>query len=130
MLGRIHAIAAIVFVVAILVQVFLAGTALANLGGSGDFTTHIEFGYTWVGLATLALLVTALAARRPRRDIAICFGLLGLYVVQTVLPSFRTGPTWLAALHPVNALLLFGAAVWYARHAWKATGWGTSAEGE
>ncbi len=129
MLGRIHAIAAIVFVVAILVQVFFAGTALVNLGGSGDFTTHIEFGYTWVGLTTLALLVTALAARRPRRDIAICFGLLLLYVVQTILPNFRTGPTWLAALHPVNALLLFGAAAWYARHAW-ATGWRTSVEGE
>jgi uncharacterized protein DUF6220 len=121
MLGRIHAIAAIVFVVAIVVQVFFAGAALVNLGGSGDFTAHREFGYTGLGIASVVLLVTALIARRPRRDVAICAGLLLLYVVQTLLPNFRTGPTWLAALHPVNALFLFGAAAWYARHAWRAT---------
>ncbi len=129
MLGRIHAIAAIVFVVAILIQVFLAGLAIANLGGSGDFSAHRDFGYTWVGLASAALLVTAIAARRPRRDIAICFGLLLLYVVQTVLPNFRSGPTWVAALHPVTALLLFGAGAWYARHAWRATVLGAPTEG-
>ena len=111
-LVRIHAIAAIVFVAAILIQVFLAGLAIANLGGSGDFSAHRDFGYTWVGLTSLVLLVTAFAARRPRRDIAICFGLLLLYVVQTVLPNFRSGPTWVAALHPVPAVLLFAAGAW------------------
>ena len=118
---RVHAAAAAIFVVAILVQVFLAGLAIANLGGSGTFSTHIEFGYTWIGLAALALLVTAIAARRPRRDIGIALALLVLYVVQTVLPSFRASTPWVAALHPVNALFLFALAAWYARRAWRAT---------
>jgi hypothetical protein len=116
---RVHALAAVVFVVAIVVQVFLAGTAIANLGGSGNFETHIEFGYTWMGIATLVLVVTALAARRPRRDVGITLGILALYVIQTVLPNFRTSTPALAALHPVNALLLFGIAAWYARRTWQ-----------
>jgi hypothetical protein len=119
-LARIHAVAAVVFVAAIIVQVFLAGLAIANLGGSGDFSTHIEFGYTWVGLASLAVLVTAIAARRPRREIGITFAMLLLYIVQTMLPAARASLPWVAASHPVNALLLFGLAVWYARRAWRA----------
>ena len=120
LLVRLHVVSAVVFVVAIVVQVFLAGAAIANLGGSGDFTTHREFGYTWVGLASLALVLTAFAARRPRRDVGIVIGLLLLYVVQTMLPNARASAPWIAALHPVNALFLFAAAVWYARRTWRA----------
>ena len=120
-LERLHAAAAALFVVAIVVQVFFAGAALANLGGSGNFATHIEFGYTWIGIAALAVLLTAIAARRPRREVGIALALLVLYVVQTVLPSFRVSTPWLAALHPVNALFLFALAAWYARRAWRAT---------
>src|SRR5258705_4347421 len=56
-LERLHAAVAALFVVAIVVQVFLAGAALANLGGSGNFATHIEFGYTWIGIVALAVLL-------------------------------------------------------------------------
>ena len=119
-LARLHAAAAALFVAAIVIQVFLAGVALANLGGSGDFSAHIEFGYVWVGLASLALVLTAIAARRPRREVGIAVGLLVLYIVQTMLPNARTSAPWVAALHPVNALFLFGLAVWYARRTWQA----------
>ena len=115
LLLRLHAAAAVIFVAAIIIQVFLAGAAIANLGGSGNFESHIEFGYTWVGLASLALVLTALAARRPRRDVAIVIGVLVLYIVQTLLPGARASFPWVAALHPVNALFLFAIAVWYAR---------------
>jgi hypothetical protein len=117
-LTRIHALAAIVFVAAIVVQVFLAGAAITNLGGSGNFSTHIEFGYTWIGLAALALLVTVFVARRPRRDVGIVVAIVVLYVVQTMLPSFKASTPALAALHPVNAMLLFAISVWYARRLW------------
>lgn len=119
-LERLHAAVAALFVVAIVVQVFLAGAALANLGGSGNFATHIDFGYTWIGLAALALLITALVARQPRREVGITVALIVLYVVQTVLPGFRSSTPWVAALHPVNALFLFGLAAWYARRTWRA----------
>jgi hypothetical protein len=119
-LERVHAAVAGLFVVAIVVQVFLAGAALANLGGSGNFSTHAEFGYTWIGIAALALLVTALVARRPRRDVGIVAAIFVLYVVQTILPSARTSAPWIAALHPVNALFLFGLSAWYALRTWRA----------
>jgi len=68
-LRLVHALAAMVFVVAILVQAFLAGAALLQLGGNGDFRTHVDFGYTAVGLAALAVVVTAALARVGRRRI-------------------------------------------------------------
>ena len=117
-LVRLHAAAAMVFVVAIVVQVILAGLAIANLGGSGDFSTHIEFGYTWVGLAGLAVVLTALVARRPRREVAITLGLLVLYIVQTLLPAAKGSMPFIAALHPLNAMILFGLATWHARRTW------------
>jgi hypothetical protein len=120
-LERVHAAAAGLFVVAIIVQVFLAGAALANLGGSGNFATHIEFGYTGIGISALAVLLTAVAARRPRREIGFVLSLVGLYVVQTILPNFRESASWVAALHPVNALFLFALAAWYARRTWRAS---------
>jgi uncharacterized protein DUF6220 len=115
----VHAVVAWIFVASIVVQVFLAGAAIANLGGSGDFTTHKEFGYSVVGLVSLAVLLTALGARAPRRDIGISFGLLLLYIVQTILPNAKASYPAVAALHPVNAMLLFVLATWYAVHAWR-----------
>jgi len=110
-----HAVAAIVWVGAIVVQVMLAGLAIANLGGSGDFRTHADFGYT-IGIVQLIALVLAFPAKASRRDKVISFGLLLLYVVQTMLPGFKGV---VAAVHPLNAMVLFTLSVWYARHAWK-----------
>jgi hypothetical protein len=112
---RVHAVVAAIFAVAIVVQVFLAGAAIANLGGSGNFGSHIEFGYTWIGIATVALVVTVLLARRPRREVGIVTAIVVLYIVQTTLPGFRESVPTIAALHPVNALVLFAVAAWYAR---------------
>jgi hypothetical protein len=96
--------------------VFLAGAAIAQLGGSNDFSTHREFGYTEVGIAALLVVVTGVIARAGRRAILLSLGLMALYIVQTLLPNV-TGVV--AMLHPVNALLLFALAVWYARRAWR-----------
>jgi hypothetical protein len=115
LLRRLHQIAALAFAAVIVIQVFLAGAAMAQLGGSGNFAVHVEFGYTAVGLAWLILLVTGLVARRPRGDIGFILVLLALYIVQTVLPTLRSSTPIVAALHPVNALFLFGLAAWYAR---------------
>ena len=116
---RVHAWLAIAWVVAIVIQVVLAGLAIGNLGGSGDFSTHAGFGFT-IGIIQLAVLVVAFAARMPRREIGVAAGILVLYIVQTLLPGFRTGAAWLAALHPLNAMILFVVSIWYARRAWSA----------
>lgn len=115
----VHAIVAVVFVVAILVQVFLAGAALLQLGGNGDFRTHVDFGYTEVGLAALAVVVTAFLARVGRRRILLSVALLVLYIVQTLLPVAKSSLPAIAALHPVNAMLLFALATWFAWTAWR-----------
>jgi hypothetical protein len=116
MVRQAHAVVAWLWVAAILGQVFLAGSAIRELGGSGTFATHIEFGFT-MGIVQLAALLTAIGGGMSRRDIGISLGILLLYIVQTSLPSAK-GP--IAALHPVNAMLLFGLSVWYARRAWRA----------
>jgi hypothetical protein len=119
MVRWLHAVAAAVFAAAIVVQVFLAGQAIANLGGSGDFATHAEFGYTWVGLAALALVITALVARRPRRVVGYAVGLLILYIVQTLLPAAKESIPAVAALHPVNAFVLLGLLGYLASRLWR-----------
>ena len=120
MLKRVHGGAAWLFVGAIIVQVFLIGSAIPQLGGSNDFSAHRDFGYSIVGLAALAVVVTALVARAGRQAIGISLGLMALYIVQTILPNLKGSIPVLAALHPVNAMILFGLAVWYARRAWRA----------
>jgi hypothetical protein len=110
----VHAAMSWVLVATIVVQVFLAGVAMTNLGGSGVFGPHMLFGYTFVGLASLGVVLTSLIAGGPRREAGMALGILILYVVQTALPGLRTSSPELAALHPVNAMFLFGLASWYA----------------
>jgi hypothetical protein len=118
-LVQLHAVAAWLFIASLVIQVFLAGAAITQLGGSGTFASHIDFGYTWVGLAALALVLTAIVARVGRRSIFISLGLMALYIVQTLLPAARGSIPAVAALHPVNAMALFGLATWYAWRAWR-----------
>jgi len=124
---RLHAWAAILWVVAIIVQVFLAGAALGNLGGSGDFATHRDFGYT-IGIVQLIALVLAFPAHMSGRDKAISAGILVLYIVQTILPPLRATLPFIAELHPLNAMILFTLSVWYAWHAWRIAGSNESAK--
>ena len=120
-LPRIHALAAIVFVAAIVIQIFLAGAALAQLGGSGNFSTHIEFGYWGLFITGLVMLITAFVARLPRREIGFVALIFVLYIVQTFLPTLRSSAAFVAALHPLNAAFLFALAAWYARRAWQSS---------
>ena len=118
MLRRIHAWVAWVFVASIVIQVFLAGLAIPQLGGNGNFGTHQGFGYL-IGLIALALVVTAVIAQVGRRRILQTVGILVLYVVQTILPNLDPGLSMAAALHPVGALLLFALGGWYAWTVWR-----------
>jgi hypothetical protein len=102
------------FVAAVVIQVFLIG-----LGLFGDVSyrqTHIEFGYS-IGILVLLLLIAALVARPGLRTVGLVIGLFVLYIVQTLLPSARQAYPAIAALHPVNALLIFGLALYIARSA-------------
>jgi hypothetical protein len=117
-LRQVHAVVAVVFVGAIVIQVFLAGLAIPQLGGNGEFSTHAGFGYM-IGLIALALPIAAVAARAGQRRILQALGLFGLYIVQSILPSMDPGLPVAAALHPVNAMVMFALGAWYARQVWR-----------
>ncbi len=110
-----HSLAAWLLAASVVVQAFLAGTAMTNLGGNGDFGLHIWFGYTIPGLLALVVVLTAIVARLGRNQIALSVGLLVLYVIQTSLPYAKASSPIIAALHPANAFLLFLGAIWVAR---------------
>ena len=105
-----HLVAAWLFAAGILLQGYLAGAALPQLNGSGNFETHISVGYT-IGILVLVVLVAALLGRLPRAQIGWSALLLVLYVVQTSLPYLRADSPAIAALHPLNAMVLLVLAV-------------------
>lgn len=108
----IYRIAAWLFFVGVVVQVFLAGLALFAPTVS-SWTNHVGFGYL-VGYVLLPLIVFAFIGRLPR-SIKIQMGvLLLLYIIQLTLIYLRGSAPIISALHPVNAMLLF----WFSlRHA-------------
>ena len=112
-----HLAATAVFVAAVLFQVFLAGLALF---GNGGFRTHVAFGYSVVWGVILLIPVLAWLGRLPRRDVWLSVGLLALYIPQCLLPPLARagGPAFIAALHPVNALLMFALATWLLARGW------------
>src|ERR1700741_4872976 len=113
---QIHAWVAWLLVASILVQVWLAGTAIPQLGGNGNFETHRNVGYG-IGLITLALFLTALPSGLGRRRVLQSLGILGLYIVQSSLPYM--GVNAIEALHPVNAIVMFVVSLLYARAVWR-----------
>jgi uncharacterized protein DUF6220 len=115
LLRQVHAWLAWGVVGAIVIQVWLAGSAIPQLGGNGSFAMHRDFGYL-IGLFTLLLLISAIGAGASRRRIGQAAGLIGLYVIQSSLPYMGIGA--IEALHPVNAVVMFVAAAWYARTVW------------
>jgi hypothetical protein len=104
---RIHQVASWLFTAGVLLQAYLAGAAMTQLGGTGDFETHAGLGYSLMGLLALLVLVFSLLGRFPRRQIGLSVLLLLLYMVQTSLPLARDSSPLIAALHPANAMGLF-----------------------
>jgi hypothetical protein len=116
-LGRwIHLGAAWLFVLAIIVQAYLAGQGLPQLGGTSGFEAHIGFGYS-IGIVVLVILIAALVGRAPRGQVGLSVALMVLYVVQTSLPFAKAGSPAIAALHPANAMLLLILAIYVALRA-------------
>lgn len=92
------------FLASVVVQVFLAGLALF---AAETFELHGVFGFTAVHLLSLLLIPLAALAKSGRRNIWLAVGLFVVMSVQVSLPGLRTTLPLAAALHPVNALLIF-----------------------
>jgi hypothetical protein len=96
----------------ITIQVFLAGVGLF---GAGTMAGHRDFGYL---LSLLPLfLVIAAAVGRAGRLVWLAGALLVLTFVQTLLPLLKADLPYIAALHPVNALVLASLTATIARRA-------------
>jgi hypothetical protein len=110
------AVVAWLFAGCIVIQVFLAG--LGVFESPQRFLTHRDFGYLFGWLSLIALLIAAIG-RLPRRLI----GLAGLTLVQMALQSvlilFREDAPAVAALHPVNGVLLLVTTLVLGRLAWR-----------
>jgi hypothetical protein len=103
-ISQMHQGLARIFLAGLLLQFYLAGTALF---GAGSFQPHRMLGDA---LTILAILfpVLALVGRLGRKLIGLSTLLVFLTIVQVMLPSLRGSVSWIAALHPVNALALMG----------------------
>jgi hypothetical protein len=94
--------------VAILTQVFFVG--LSMFTGQGLWGTHRDFGHT-LGVFAL-LIVLAYLGRVPRQDKLLVWLQFGVYLVQAeVFAAIRESAPFLAAFHPVLALVLFALAL-------------------
>jgi hypothetical protein len=103
-ISQIHQWAARIFLAGLLLQFYLAGTAMF---GAGSFQPHRMLGSVLTVLVIL-LPVLALAGRLGRQLIGLSILLVVLTIVQMMLPSLRGAAPWIAGLHPVNALVLMG----------------------
>jgi hypothetical protein len=99
------AVVAWLFVAGVLYQVFLAGVGLF-MPGVDQFAAHRQFGWL-LHLGPLPVLLFGWAAHPGRRTMWLCGALLFLVLFQPFLPGARVDAPWLAALHPVNAVLIF-----------------------
>jgi hypothetical protein len=93
-----------IFLAGLLLQFYLASTAMF---GAGSFQPHRMLGGALTALVLL-FPVLALAGRLGRQLIGLSLLLVVLAIVQMMLPSLRSAAPWIAALHPVNALALMG----------------------
>jgi hypothetical protein len=120
---------AALYVVLIVVQVFLAGAGIFGLnnikhaddcdtnpaicaGGSGTLDAHRGLGFFLTMPGALLFLIVALIAWHPNkrtRIVSIVLPFLAFF--QMILAGL---PRWVAAFHPVNAILLLGLFGWLA----------------
>jgi hypothetical protein len=104
-----YLIVAWLFPVAILIQVFFVGLSLFT--GQSLWGTHGDFGHTLV-VFPLLLIILAYLGRVPRQDKLLVWLQFGVYLVQAeVFAAIRNAVPFLAAFHPVLALVLFALAL-------------------
>jgi hypothetical protein len=106
------------FALGVLLQVFLAGAGI--FASSSWWALHETVGMS-LGLFPLAFLLLAWIGQLGRWSLwlgGLAFGLVALQVVLITVPD-TLGLPILSALHPVNALVIFGLAVSMIQRAWQ-----------
>ena len=110
-----HTVVAVLFVVGLIAQVWLAGRGVFE--SPTMFDTHRSLGYT-LSLFTIALLVLGLLGGMGRRPAILAVVIFVLFILQSVFVVMRDSQPAVAALHPVNGFLLLFLAIVLARDSW------------
>ena len=110
-----HTVVAVLFVVALIAQVWLAGRGVFE--SPTMFDTHRSLGYT-LSLFTIALLVLGLLGGMGRRPAILAVVIFVLFILQSVFVVMRDSQPAVAALHPVNGFLILFLAIVLARDSW------------
>ena len=105
---RVHRGLGFLFLGLAVLQFFLAGLGVFGDGlGSSDYDAHTIVGSL---LMLLALILLILAAIGRREALATSGVLLVLMIIQSVLANIGNDASVVAALHPLNGLLILGVA--------------------
>ena len=122
--GRAFPILAWAYLAALAVQVFFAGMYV--FVGASNIELHRNMAHV-IGLLTVLLIASVFVGRVPEKRLV--FGVLGLLVVQGMLVHVGQwfGLWTIAALHPVNALVLTYASLNLAKRS--SAYWATDAHG-
>jgi hypothetical protein len=109
-----YAVLAWGFVAAILLQVFFIGLGL--FVAADNLELHRNFGWI-LHLAPLPVLLAAALARAGRRQILQATGLVVVIFFVPILAAVRADLPYVAAFHPVGAMIAFAVALVVARRA-------------
>jgi Mn2+/Fe2+ NRAMP family transporter len=104
-----------VFVLAVLVQIYLAGVGAfgeRKSNSSGAFNPHEDLGH-YLGIAAVVLFVLALVARESKNTVigSLVLALL-TEVAQEGLAQGGHNDKWVGGLHAFDAALILGVAIW------------------
>jgi hypothetical protein len=113
--GWVHLALALAIVLGVFVQVYLIGAYIFG-AGQGALDAHRATGFAVHGLEVL-VLVTALVARLPRRDLGLS---LLLAVIGTVQVGLANAHGWTGGLHPLFALVVLTLAATLAQRSLRA----------
>lgn len=107
------------FVLAVLVQVFLAGVGVfgdhaAQVANASSFDPHRALG-TVLGVVAVVLFLVALAARESRRTVVGALLLAALAMAaQPALANGGDSNKWVGGFHAIDGMLILLISVWLA----------------
>ena len=112
----VHPWVAALLVIGLLVQIFLAGMGV--FAGASSFVTHRDVGFMLQVLPFL-LILTAVLGGHGRRHAIPATVMFIQFFLQSILLLWRDDLPAIAALHPVNGVLILLIAAWLAWDAWR-----------
>jgi hypothetical protein len=110
----VFAVLAALFLIGVVVQTFYAGLGL--FAGAENMQLHVDLGWI-LHLAPILVLIAAALGRVGRATMLWTAALVVTVFIQPLLPGLSESVPALAALHPVNALLIFWISVVVVRRA-------------